>query len=53
MAELLGFPVVEINAKTKDGFEELLSSSFSSFFAFSTDDFKSFTNSSAEENSFL
>ncbi len=24
MAELLGFPVVEINAKTKDGFEELL-----------------------------
>ena len=25
MSELLGFPVVEINAKTKDGFEELLS----------------------------
>lgn len=24
MSELLGFPVVEINAKTKDGFEELL-----------------------------
>ncbi|WP_432645583.1 ferrous iron transport protein B [Methanobrevibacter sp.] len=25
MSELLGFPVIEINAKTKDGFEELLS----------------------------
>ncbi len=25
MAELLGFPVVEINAKNKDGFDELLS----------------------------
>ena len=24
MSELLGFPVIEINAKTKDGFEELL-----------------------------
>ncbi|WP_407375892.1 ferrous iron transport protein B [Methanobrevibacter sp.] len=24
MSELLGFPVVEVNAKTKDGFEELL-----------------------------
>ncbi len=25
MSELLGFPIIEINAKTKDGFEELLS----------------------------